>query len=75
LVDNTALALPLFKNWIGQPNVEAWEIEELEQAEWVDEGSGRKGWSEGRVLVVDGMEGSGLDERVGRMEGFGWLTK
>jgi hypothetical protein len=36
LVDNTARALLLVKNWIGQPDVEAWEIDELEQ-EWVDE--------------------------------------
>jgi hypothetical protein len=28
----------LVKNWIGQPDVEAWEIEELDEAEWVDEG-------------------------------------
>jgi hypothetical protein len=37
LVDNTARALLLVKNWIGQPDVEACEIEELEE-EWVDEG-------------------------------------
>jgi hypothetical protein len=28
----------LVKNWIGQPDVEAWEIEELEEAEWVEAG-------------------------------------
>jgi hypothetical protein len=38
LVDNTARALLLVKNWIGQPDVEAWEKEEFEEAEWVDEG-------------------------------------
>jgi hypothetical protein len=35
LVDNTLL---LVKNWIGQPDVKAWEIEELEKAECVDDG-------------------------------------
>jgi hypothetical protein len=38
LVPNTARALLLVKNWIGQPDVEAWEIEELDDAEWVDAG-------------------------------------
>jgi hypothetical protein len=38
LVDNTARVLLLVKNWIGQPDIQAWEIEELEEAEWVDEG-------------------------------------
>jgi hypothetical protein len=26
------------KNWIGQPDVEVWEREDEEQADWVDEG-------------------------------------
>jgi hypothetical protein len=38
LVHNTARALLLVKNCIGQPDVEALEMEELEEAEWVDEG-------------------------------------
>jgi hypothetical protein len=42
LVDNTARALLLVKNWIGQPDVEAWEMEALEE-ERVDEGV----WVEG----------------------------
>jgi hypothetical protein len=37
-VDNTARVLLLVKNWIGQPDDEAWQVEELGKAEWVDEG-------------------------------------
>jgi hypothetical protein len=43
-----ARALLLVKNWIGQPDVEAWEMEELEDAEWVDEGM----WVEAVYLIV-----------------------